>query len=58
MVFHHLLLIFLNLRHTEAHVQHGKYIIYCNGTMFLAIKKLMSKYAVHEERPAKNHKTF
>ena len=55
-LFQHLLFISFNLHHTKAHVQHHKYIItsmiftiyyhFLEGT-----KKLMSRYAVHEDRP-------
>ena len=60
MLFQHVLFISLNLHHSKVHVQHEYIIInvkltiyhhFLQGTMFLTIKKLMSRYTVHEDRP-------
>ena len=55
-LFQHLLFISLNICHTKVHTQHHEYTITLWYLQYItisykAIKKLMSRYTVHEDRP-------
>ena len=63
MLFQHILFISLNLHHTKVQVQHHEYIITSMILQYItisykAIKKLMSRYTVLEDRPVQITKSF